>query len=565
MTTESNSFYQKQKIDVIVDIDGRSLHGTLQFGGFEIPVFCLKNDGSPSVSVFFVYIRDKTELTCTSLGDGKIYTLHGIKLDELVVSADYVTMGKQYPHFDKFELHLTGISVWIEGNRGFSLNSDCLERSINTETISESFRFDSSNYIFSTNYHIDTHNQTPVKSHFSIEHTLVIQKVEGNFSFEECKKISHELRNLFSLLIGNSLSVSEIWIFNHGDPTRTRWLYFPTVLYAQEPLQNAFDAISRFTNLNEEKKWGTILSHFFSKNSFRNIWNRIVPSYGKMGAWEYDILSRVVTLEMYAGVKATGKRMKMERSLNRDFMNELKKTIDAFANSRNPSGENRIVFDGMAKSILDTKNTSLPTLREKYEELIRELSPSLRDAVSFTDDDFSRIKKIRDSTAHGLDYERQSLSEDITHEMQLSDRLLVLLMCFVYLELGFNENEIASLLKSSHCGFISDSGLNKRELDRLSGCAVFIKLTESPKHMTLRSHDMVVVNHSTKADTWYLNEEITRKLGTEWRNSGISFSLDYVKNIVPYKDGQTFELKQQAYIESEENETEHFLTVIIHS
>ncbi|WP_215844819.1 hypothetical protein [Candidatus Pantoea bituminis] len=138
-------------------------------------------------------------------------------------------------------------------------------------------------------------------------------------------------------------------------------------------------------------------------------------------------------------------------------------------------------------------------------------------------------------------------------------------MCFVYLELGFNEKEIASFFQHSHCRFISGADLNKRELDWLSGSAMFIKLTNPPKNMILNNLDIVVVNHSSKTDSWLLNEDITQKLRAKWLNSGISYSIDYVKSAVPCKEGQTFELNQQVYIEHEGSETENFLTVIIRS
>lgn len=565
MTIRSNSFYLEQIIDVTMDVDCQTLDGTLHFGGFgRIPEFRVKNWASPALPAFYVYVRDNKKLTCTSLRNAKTYTLHEIKLmNKLIVSADYITMNNQLPNFDKFELHLTGISVWIEGNRNFILNGDCLERNISTEKISELFSFDSEDYILSTNYHINTHNETSVDSHFSIEHTLVIQKKEKNFSFEECKKVSHELRNLFSLLIGNSLSVSEIWIFNHDDPTRNQWLYFPTVLYEQEPLQYEFEALFPFTYLTNGNKWAGILSQYFSKNTSRDIWQRLLPSYGKMAVWEYGILSRVVILEMYAGVKTTKKKLKMESNLYNDFKQELGKTIDTFKSSKNISGNNLIVFDGMKRSIENIKNTSLPTLKEKYEELMKEFYPALKDAISFTDDDFNKIKKIRDNTVHGLDYKRNGRGSDITYEMQLSDRLLVLLMCFVYLELGFTETEIASFLQHSHCKFIVGANLNKRKLSLLSGNAMLIKLTEQPKNMVLGDYDMVVVNHLIGTNTWYLNEQITQKLRTEYRNIGVSTLLDYVKGIVPNKKGQKIELIQQAYIESERGETEHYSTVVI--
>ncbi|KQN44393.1 hypothetical protein ASE93_17390 [Serratia sp. Leaf50] len=147
--------------------------------------------------------------------------------------------------------------------------------------------------------------------------------------------------------------------------------------------------------------------------------------------------------------------------------------------------------------------------------------------------------------------------------MQLSDRLLVLLMCFVYLDMGFSESEIALFFQQSHCSFIRNADLNAREFDRLSDRAAFIKLTTPPRATVLKNHDYVIIDHSMETDTWHLNEEITANLHVKWRNSGISVLLDYIKSILPQKADRDFETVQKAYIESDGVETEHFGIVII--
>lgn len=565
MKNKISNLSKREEIDVIVDVDGQKLSGKLHIGGSIYPVFTLKNRYSHEAVTFLSFMSEKESLICVSISDGTIFSLNEVTIDDLAVTAKYLTLGKQLQQYNKFQVRLTGISVWIEGTRGFNFNDNVLERSFNTETFSEQFRFGSENYILSNDYHIQTNNRTPVESCVSIEHTLVVYKKEGYFSFSECESVSHELRNLFSLLIGASLSVSKVWIYKDDEPHKYQWLYFPTALYAQEPLRHESEALIRFTNITQESKWGTILDNYFNKDIFRNIWNRIVPSYGRVGIWEYDILSRVVTLEMYAAVKTSSNKLSLKKSLNSAFMKEIDKTINEFRSSMALSGDDLLVFDGMAKSIKQTRNTSLPTLREKFDELMLGITPALRNAVSFTDDDFIRIKKIRDSTAHGLDYVRQNPGNDITHETQLSDRLLVLLMCFVYLELGFTESEIASFLRFSQCGFISGADINKRELDMLSGQVLFVKLTQPPKNIVLENYKMIALCHSVELDTWCLHEEITQKIQTEWHSSGMVKLIDYVESIIPKDNSNTLELQSQVYVESAGNETEHFSSVIIHS
>lgn len=561
MKSESNSFYLKKIVDVHVDIESEIICAKLEYGDFGLPT--LRIDTLPDTTEFYNHVRDNEELTCTTLSEGEIITLHGITLGDSCIFADYLTKGKMLPRFDKIELHLTGLSVWIEGRRGFQRNSDRLERDISTERFSEPFSFRSQSYFLTTNFHINTHNESPVKCHFEFEHTLVIQKKEGNFYFTECRELAHELRNLFSLLTGHALSVRDVWVFSHANPAQYQWLYFPSVLYAKYPLQYDFHAVCDFSSLIEGKKWEGILSKYFGNDTFRNIWNRLVPSYGEMGAWEYDILSRVIILEIYAGVKTADRKLKLSRIINRDFMKALHETIESFSASRDLSSDDRIVYEGMAKAILSTKNTSLPTLREKYDALMEQLSTSFRKAISFTDSDFNRIKNLRDSTAHGDEYERHSQGNDISYEMQLSDRLLVLLMCFVYLELGFSENEIASFFQKSHCSFIRNANLNMRELDRLSGGVTFIKLTKPPREIILKNYDMVILDHSKEDGKWYLNEEITENLHVKWHKSGIPTLLDYIKSIYSQKVDEDFEILNKAYIESGGIETEHFGAVII--
>ncbi|CCF10236.1 HEPN domain-containing protein [Pantoea ananatis] len=561
MKRNNNSFYEKKVIDVSVELGSEIFYGKIEYGGFGIPTFRLNT--IPDSTVFYEHIRNNPELTCRTIPNFEDITLHGTTLSGGQVIADYISTGKPAPKFDTLEINLTGLSVWIEGRRGFQCQNERLERDISTEKLSETFTFRSENYLLKNHLRVNTHNESPVKCSFEFEHTLVIQKMHGILDFDECRDLAHEARNLFSLLTGHALSVSDVWIFNNKTPSIYQWLYFPSVLYSQTPLQKDFEAICDFSSLTEEKKWAEILSCYFSNTYFRDIWNRIVPSYGKMGAWEYDILSRVIILEMYASKKTASKKIKLDKGISKQFMLELRKTIDDFSKSRNLSGDNLKVYEGMSKSILSTKNTSLPTLREKYEALMEQLSPELRKAISFNENDFNRIKSLRDSTAHGAEYERHSQDGDISHEMQLSDRLLALLICLAYLDLGFTEKEIAYYFQRSHCSFIRNADMNRRELDQIIGEATFIKLATPPQTTTLRNYDTVILDYSTANDSWHLNEESTVNLHTKWHKSGVSNLLDYIKNIHPQKEDKDFETLHKVYIQSGGVETEHLNAIVI--
>ncbi|WP_205951089.1 HEPN domain-containing protein [Pantoea stewartii] len=565
MGGENENLFHEKHIEVQIFIEDVSYPGALSFDGTRFPKLQLKNLYSREGLTFLKYLKGKSELTCISVKDKRKYTMHGVKDNDDFFSAEYIAEGEPLIDYNKMTVNISGFSVWLDGMRNYSANSEIIEKSNKACLFAEKFSSQGKNYTLSIylgqgNQENDTDNG---RDYF--EPALEIIKEEGSFTFEECRFLSHQLRNLFSILTGRPLSVKNVWVSDTGSSGSFINLHFPLVIYSESPLQYPNQALTDFAYLLERDKLSIAINNFFTNNNFRKIWNRIIPSYEQVGVWEYDILSRVIILEMYASIKTKEKKLSISDSLNGKLKEKLKQAIMEFESETGIEGDELIVLRGMARSILATKNTSLPTLKEKYEELLRILPSTLINVISISDDDFKRIKRLRDSIAHGNSYSTHSGDIDISHEIQLNDRLLVLLICFVYFELGFDEIDIIHFLRCSFCHFINSSGINKRELDRLSGEVDFLKLTSPPKNNTLSSPAMIVVNHTVENDQWFINEEATKKLRTEWVRSGIDHSQEYVKSITPDKQNQTFELKQRAYIENDGQEKEHYIVVIIHS
>ncbi|OJT49839.1 HEPN domain-containing protein, partial [Serratia plymuthica] len=559
-----SSFFTEQTENVTIQFGDTSVSCILSFGGMRIPELRVKDFSQVSNNFIKQLSGEIRELRCSGVLDGQIYTLHNLNVKEGVIRAEFITLGKFDFAFDSVEVHLTGLSVWIEGIRGFVLNGERLERDISVERFKESFSFESGKYYLSNDYQLELLKDDPVDCHVQISHTLVIHKTNGAFSLSECRDVIHEIRVLFSLLVGASLSVEEANIFN-ADRTKFKKLYFPSVIYAETPIKHSVDALLNFWTLTEDKRWGEILKNFFNHSTFRTIWNRIVPAFNPLGIWEFDILARVVILEMYADNQTKKAKLKLDGELYGKLIETLKETLNQFSASHKLEGDSKTVFTGMEKAILATKNTSLPTLKEKYEALISKIDTSLKDAISFSDKDFAQIQKLRNSTAHGNVYKRLGQGADITQEMQLSDRLLLLLMCLIYLELGFTESDIANSLLRSHCRFKGNARINSRELDRLAGTAEFIELATPVRSLSLNSWDEILLNHDLKKNIWVLNEEITKSIRSGWRSSGIASLSDYVQSLVTLYEGERIETLDKAYVTSDGHETEHFGVMVIRS
>ena len=561
-TIAKSSFFIEQTVNVTLQSGDTSVTCILSFGGMKIPELRVKNFPQASIALTDQLNGGVRELTCSDVLDGQIYTLHDLNVQNEVIYAEFITFGQSDFSFDSFELHLTGLSTWIEGQRGGVLKGESLERDISVKRFKESFSFESGEYCLSNDSQLEFLKNDSVECHIRIAHTLVIHKINGVFSLLECRNVILELRVLFSLLVGASLSVEDVYCFT-VEGTKFKKIYFPSVTYAEVPINHSVNALWSFWNLTEDNRWGQILNNFFKHATFRTIWNRVVPAFNSQGIWEFDILARVVILEMYADNQSRIAKLKLDRVLYGALISSLKATLNQFSATHKLEGDKKTVFEGMEKAILGTKNSSIPTLKEKYEVLMSKIDISLKDTISFSDEDFTQIQRIRNSTAHGLVYKTVSQGGDITQEMQLSDRLLLLLMCFVYIELGFSEADIAKSLLRSHCRFKINAGINHRELDRLAGAAEFIELIKPVHSLSLNNWDQILLNHDAKKDIWELNEEITKSIRSGWHSSGIALLNDYVQSLVTLKEGEEIETLDKVYVTINGNETEHFGVMVI--
>ena len=373
------SFFSEQTVNVTIQSEDTSVPCILSFGGMVMPELRVQAFSQASKALLKQLSGETRELSCSGVQDGQKYTLHDLDVQEGVIHAEFITFGKSDLAFDSVEFHLTGLSMWIEGMRGVVLNGERLERDISIKRFKESFSFESGKYCLSNGCPLVSMKDDAVDCHIQIRHPLFIQKTNGTFSLHECRNVIHELRVLFSLLVGASLSVEEVYIFN-ADRSQFKKLYFPTVIYAETPIKHSVNALMNFWTLTEENKWGEILKNFFHHNTFRTIWNRVVPAFNPLGIWEFDILARVVILEMYADNQSKKAKLKLDGALYGELIATLEKTLNQFSASHKLEGDSETVFAGMKKAILATKNTSLPTLKEKYEALMSKIDISLKDA-----------------------------------------------------------------------------------------------------------------------------------------------------------------------------------------
>ena len=355
------------------------------------------------------------------------------------------------------------------------------------------------------------------------------------------------MKNLFSLLLGKELSIENIWLI----PKRKynyQAFYFTSFNAKKDPLRNHLDATCSFSTLIKWGLWETIIKNFFNIKEFRNIWSRLASAYGNNGLyWDYKILSCVVILEMYCKDKSSGKGIKLEPSKFSDVKCKLNNVLDEIAKDKTFSESDIKVIDGFKVAVSDIKNTTHPTLQEKFDYLLSLTNSDMRAAISFSEKDFKIMKKIRNSVAHGLDY-KPVKAEDISIEMQIKDRLLMLLTYFSYRDLGFNDIQIIKCFRHNFNSFLLNGRGDKKIIDKLSGDVQFIELINS---VIDKDHPIMHCIAVDKIGELYqLNEKLTNELlrNPTWgKHSDIRI---FMQSMLDQNDGHQVEYLNQAYLKS---------------
>ena len=508
----------------------------------------------------------ETPIICQEIGSSKTFTLHCLELQRGgVIICEFVTTGGLITHdIDQIEICLTGVSTWFERLRANEITETEFKRYTHVDKFLVDFSHDGEDYSIENQRHISATPITPIEHQLKIQDSFLVKKKSGSFTLEMAENIALEIRNLFSLLLGHSLSIKQLYLI----PSKSRHSYqsviFSSVNYEEEPFSYYSDTLCRFDDVLGWNLWEPIVKNFFKIESFRTIWNRLVPSLSSLqyGFWEYDILSVVVTLEMYCTKVSKGKGHHLNKNNFNELKSELLKTLDNFINNQSSSSDEKCVLNGIKTAISGLKNTSHPTLQQKYDYLMSKTNPEIREAISFSDIDFTILKKIRNSAAHGENH-RTEIPNDITKEIQIKDRLLTLLMYFVFNELGFNDRQIAQNFSRTHNPFIVNAGGNERTRDKLAGFSKFIILHEEVDLNDYKPHDYIALNYKSSLNQYTLNKDLSYEIKHNWHDSGIGDIRDFVRSLLQTDSNTDLNYVSKLYITSGTDEKCYYGAIVL--
>lgn len=564
MSKMALNFFENYKFTVKFNFDDKDLTGVLFLNQSGIPHLKIHTDNH------FLQFEERRviqdPITCYEIGSNKVFTLHQSELQRgAVIICGFVTTGASIPiDVDLIEVHLTGISTWFERLRSSEITETEFKRCTSVEKFLVNFSYKKNDYTIENHRYVSSTAMTSTEHHLKIQDCFIVKKANGTFTLNEAESTALEVRNLFSLLLGYSLSIKKLYLMPSEKRRDYQSLIFPSVIYENKPFDYYQKTLCHANNLFNWNLWEPIIQNYFKFKSFRTVWNRlIIPlSRSKSGTWEYEILSVVVTLEMYCEQNSKGKGHKLNRDKYNELKSKLNKTLETFVDENVLSSEDLFVLEGFKGALSNLKNTSHPTLQHKYDFLMSKTSNEIKEAISFSEDDFNILKRLRNSVAHGLNYSTV-INGEITKEVQLKDRLLTLLMYFVFHELGFSNAQIAQSLSHTHNPFILNAGGNERARDKLAGTARFITLHEDVDLKDFGSYDYIVVDYELNNRQFTLNKPLSYETKHHWHGSGISDVRDFVKDKLPKDSNAELEYVNKLYISNGRNEKRYYGVIML--
>lgn len=560
MAIASINFYQEYNFKVLCSLNGHGFSGTLIFGKGGTPHLNL-NGYSKELVTALEEIDLNNSITCKDEESGVNLVMHRSVVSGQTVFSDYVSLGNSDDGFDKIEILYTGMSTWCERINPFEIDGDVLKCNISIDNFDEFFVFRNNTYSIANDQRINITNENSMKTSIITEHTITLKKDGGVFELDEAKDLIHEVRNLFSLLMGVAISIETIHTYMSVSPGKFKRLYFPTVLHSLTPLEQRHYSLASFNEIHNDEFWNVIFSNYFLKDTFREIWNRLPTSFDYKGIWEYQILSRAIVLEKYAGAIAKGGKKKMISPTFSALKENLKKSLEGFEANATFKENDSEVFSSIKKYVLDVGNTSMQTLQDKYDYLMGTLSDDIREILSFSEDDFKLIKQLRNDTAHGNEYINHSGTNDITHEMMISDRLLILLMCFAYLDLGFSEKQILSFISNSFCSLLRNANINKRALDKFNDDAKFIKISPCVDDSLLKNAIYLAIAYNKQTGVYSFDEGLSDKIKSALLNGKLKDLIAFIKETIDYECN--IEVLNKVYINNGDVELLYHAVVLI--
>jgi hypothetical protein len=528
---------------------GKEQYGTLRIRKGMFPVLELEDILSVINGDIELIYSDKKEIKGKSGIDE--YTLTCCDRTGHFIYPRYVIEGENNESIHGVEIYLTGFSSWFSKNIGFIIDDNEIKKDIPKEKFEEKVNIKGSDYWISSNYCCSVKKVEKRDFLVSEYTTIKVLKVNGSLTTLDVEEIAHEIMQLFSLLLGLPLSIEYAWLLV-GDKASRLPFYFCCVGDKEEPFKYAHECLVQSGMLFSHGLWKDILQGYFSplaRKRFNEIWSRLPSLYSYGGAWEYKFLGYVSILDAYCNLHSEKSRNKLKSFDYQSIRDDLLMVIEKHKDNLGPDcGQ---IMKSFRVGIKGIKNTDLPTFKEKYIAMMSGADEDVKAMINFSEAEFTVIKRIRDCAAHGKPIKTRN-EMNMSFEFRVIDKLLVLLMYFVYRDFGFSASDYARALKTTFSSYVRNAEINSFERDKLTGIVPMFLVDNNCFDEAINSKSSHVgIEYFESEGRYEFSERITREIHEGWMHKSNKIHrnmTEHIKNFLKNTSSTSVEYIGQVYL-----------------
>ncbi|HDZ8926570.1 TPA: hypothetical protein RUX58_001249 [Aeromonas dhakensis] len=449
-------------VSAVIIIKEKKYHGTLSYGGGKQIIFNMHDD--------WWTLRDLLKqgekidvLECELNGDSVFLCQCEVDFGSVFaefLSTKEITLSSEISILD---IYIDGLSVAMDNS---SRENEIDEKQFVITRPRSNFLVSLEHITVSDDWISSLkRNSESTRAYLAVDSHFIRLSFDNNpISIEGAKNYLMQLLGFFSILLMHPLNISRLKANLVGKDSYAE-IYIPFSVH-----NNSFKNESCLLDLKSlsNEQWELAFKNLFIMNFNSSIWSRFRGMLMYEGYWEYNILGVVSLLDSYLEEKygVRNKKSKLIGKLNAALFN-LKSVL---------SSELQEEFDKEQGNIRIVMNQ--PSFKVRYMKMVDELSDGFIKWCGLNEQQFSKIKKVRDSVAHS-DVDEINNTKDHLVNFTIKNRILILLSYLFFKELGFNETEYYKLIRGTVNKVARSAFLDDYYLRKAIGDCFEIKCTNS--------------------------------------------------------------------------------------
>ncbi len=479
----------------------------------------IKEKSMPKVSFDFYtsLLQFSNEQGFICKANGFTYQLIDCDVSSNLIYPSFIVKGKEYRHeLKKVNLLFQGLSQWMGTNNQIDINESEIIKKRESKLFEVEIEVDGKSFLLSNEYWCEV-KQLKANNNQINEYTiLTIEAINCTWTLLELTEIINQIRTFFSLLLGHSIGLE--YLLDDTCDGMKQSIYIPNATNRSDNDILFSDCFVNSNRLFEDEKWELLLKNYFNikNDKYRNLWARVSGMFSYEGFWEHRILAYVSLLDRYVDLYAEDKTKSISDKQFRKSRRVAKEALEKTKLSHHETDESKkkifdAVIDSMKEQITNTvKNKTIASFREKLQLAKNEAKEIIR-VLGLDEDAFNHLIKVRDHVAHGSPAPVKT-DKNITYESEITNKLALLLLYWVFKDIGFSRSEFLSNLRHFGYPLIRKARINNAELDSLMEDHIFIDVSKSDFEDSKKRKAYLVFNYLKKSNTFHLNEKYSESI-----------------------------------------------------